>query len=84
MSSAVRDRAYGRLFTTKVSGNGSGLGLAAVRRFARDSGGCVSVHSAEGMGTSVWIYVPCPEASDARERCWREDPAQEAAPDSAV
>jgi signal transduction histidine kinase len=68
MSPFVRDRAFDRLFTTKGPGAGSGLGLASVRRFAVESRGCVSVHSAVGQGTSIRIYVPCC-APERAQRC---------------
>jgi CheY-like chemotaxis protein len=58
MSPEVRERVFERFFTTKPSENGSGLGLAAAQRFAKASGGCISVRSAEGAGTTVTLCLP--------------------------
>jgi signal transduction histidine kinase len=58
MSREVRERIFERFFTTKGSAHGSGLGLAMVRRFAVQSGGCVAAHSAPGQGTTIVLYLP--------------------------
>jgi two-component system cell cycle sensor histidine kinase/response regulator CckA len=58
MSPEIRERVFERFFTTKPDGEGSGLGLAAAHRFARASGGCISVRSAEGVGTTVTLCLP--------------------------
>jgi nitrogen-specific signal transduction histidine kinase/CheY-like chemotaxis protein len=58
MSPEVRERVFERFFTTKPRGDGSGLGLAAAHRFAKASGGCISVRSTEGQGTTVTLCLP--------------------------
>ncbi len=45
-------------FTTKDVGQGSGLGLSMVFGFAKQSLGHVDLHSMEGYGTTVTIYLP--------------------------
>ncbi|WP_439634682.1 PAS domain-containing protein [Glycocaulis sp.] len=58
MSEAVREKAFEPFFTTKPEGKGTGLGLSMVYGFARQSGGCVTIDSTPGEGTSVAIYLP--------------------------
>ncbi len=56
MSARIRERALDDFFTTKP--NGSGLGLAFVRRVAEAHGGEVSLTSKEGTGTTVRLFLP--------------------------
>jgi PAS domain S-box-containing protein len=51
-------RVFEPFFTTKPVGKGTGLGLSQVHGFANQSGGAVTVSSAEGAGTVVTIYLP--------------------------
>jgi nitrogen-specific signal transduction histidine kinase len=46
------------LFTTKPPDRGSGLGLSMVKRFAEKSDGALAIHSGEGRGTRVQIWLP--------------------------
>jgi PAS domain S-box-containing protein len=57
MSEEVVARAFEPFFTTK-SGSGTGLGLATVYGFARQSGGIVQIESAIGRGTTVSLFLP--------------------------
>jgi PAS domain S-box-containing protein len=45
-------------FTTKPLGKGTGLGLAQVYGFSRQSGGTVVAKSAVGSGTIITLYLP--------------------------
>jgi PAS domain S-box-containing protein len=45
-------------FTTKESGNGSGLGLSMVYGFVKQSGGYLMIDSKPGHGTGVTLYLP--------------------------
>lgn len=58
ISASMQDRIFEPFFTTKRDNEGSGLGLASVFGFAKQSGGCVNVSSAEGKGTTFSVYLP--------------------------
>lgn len=58
MTAEVLAKAFEPFFTTKEVGKGSGLGLAQVFGFAKQSGGGVSILSSPGYGTTVKVYLP--------------------------
>lgn len=58
MTDDVRARALEPYFTTKTVGSGSGLGLAQVASFVKQSGGELNVESAPGRGTRVSMVLP--------------------------
>ncbi|GHC98462.1 hypothetical protein GCM10007320_54200 [Pseudorhodoferax aquiterrae] len=54
----VKARVFEPYFTTKPLGQGSGLGLAQVDGFARQSGGDIQLHTQPGSGTTVALFLP--------------------------
>ena len=58
MSEAVARRAFEPLFTTKLQGSGTGLGLAQVLALCEQSGGTAKIDSVPGSGTTVRLYLP--------------------------
>ena len=58
MDPEVLAKAFEPFFTTKQVGKGSGLGLAQVYGFAKQSGGGARIDSRAGEGASVKVFLP--------------------------
>ncbi|WP_264048822.1 response regulator [Methylobacterium flocculans] len=58
----VLTRVFEPFFTTKAVDKGSGLGLAQVYGFVKQSGGGIRIDTRVGEGTSVRVYLPRAEA----------------------
>ncbi len=59
MSEETRSRCFEPLFTTKGLFKGTGMGLAAARRLAEESGGVITCTSVVGQGTTFDVMLPC-------------------------
>ena len=60
-------------FTTKSHGKGTGLGLAQLYGFAKQSGGAARIESEIGKGTTVSIYLPRTHEQVSQDAIGRPD-----------
>lgn len=65
MPVAVQTQALRPMFSTKLPGQGSGLGLSMVDAFVRQAGGRLAIVSAPGEGTCISLYLPACQPSRA-------------------
>ncbi len=64
MDAPTLARAFEPFFTTKRAEQGTGLGLAMVYGFIKQSGGAIDIRSAVGEGTTVSLWLPATDLVD--------------------
>ncbi len=68
MNDTTLEKIFDPFFSTKDTGQGSGLGLASVYGIIKNHGGFIEVSSAEREGTKFDIYLPASKNDALRER----------------
>jgi signal transduction histidine kinase len=58
MSEETLARIFEPYFTTRRSGQGTGLGMSIAKRIVDEHGGAITVRSAVGQGTTVTVRIP--------------------------
>ncbi len=66
MDGGTLARVFEPFFTTKKASRGSGLGMAMVYGFIKQSGGGVRIRSRQAVGTTVSLLLPCADPTDLR------------------
>jgi signal transduction histidine kinase len=58
MSEATKQKIFQPFFTTKPTGQGTGLGMSLSYDIIKAHGGEINVHSEQGVGTEISIEFP--------------------------
>ncbi len=75
MTPEALDQAFDPFFTTKETGEGSGLGLAAVYTTIEQHGGLVEFESSPEAGTTCLVFLPATELRPVAAATSEEAPA---------
>lgn len=76
MSQAVQRHVFEPFFTTKPTGRGTGLGLAMVYGFMRQTGGHATLYSEPEQGSTFALYFPVDPTRDDADHLQGNGPVQ--------
>ena len=69
ISDHILNSIFNPFFTTKPTGQGTGLGLAVSRGIIEKHGGSISVKSSQGVGTTFTVHLPTvPIPADIKDK----------------
>ena len=85
MTRELQERACDPFFTTKITGEGTGLGLAMCTSIVRRAGGFISIESQPDRGATLRVHLPIarPRGAAEKEAASRRDNAAPAGEDEA-
>ncbi len=74
MTSEIMERIFDPYFTTKDTGEGTGLGLSVAQGIVKAHGGTITVYSEPGIGTTFHVYLPVIQEAERAEKEESEAP----------